>query len=153
MLLVAQVVNFLILLFILKKFLYKPILKVLEERKKKIEESLKNAEAIEKRLLEANQEYEKILNEALEESRKILNQSKEVGIQIMEESKETAAKIIGKATEQALEIKKTEKVKLEQEVREHLGALIVLAFEKITGKRITKEDQKEIIEREIKNLT
>ena len=151
-LLAAQVVNFLILLFILKKFLYKPILKVLEERRKKIEVSLKNAEAIEKRLLEANQEYEKILNEALEESRKILNQSKEAGIQIMEESKETAARIIQKATEQALEVKKTETGKIEQEVRKHLGALIVLAFEKVAGKAM-KKDQKAIFEREVKNLS
>ena len=48
-LLAAQVVNFLILLFILKKFLYGPILKVLSERRKKIEDSLKNVEEIEKR--------------------------------------------------------------------------------------------------------
>ncbi len=152
-LLLAQVVNFLILLFILKKFLYKPILKVLEARKQKIEDSLKNAEEIEKRLLQTNEEVEKILAKALEESQKIINESKEMGIQIMEESKETAAEIIQKAYEQTLEVTKAEKIKLQQEVRENLGDLIALVFEKVTGKQITKDDQKKILEREIKNLS
>jgi len=61
LLLLAQVVNFAVLLFILKRFLYKPILKVLEERKKRIEESLKNAEEIEKRLVETAELEEEIL--------------------------------------------------------------------------------------------
>ena len=60
-LLAAQVVNFLILLFILKKFLYGPILKVLDSRKKTIEQSLKNAEEIERRLLETTEEKEKVM--------------------------------------------------------------------------------------------
>ncbi len=75
-LLLAQVVNFLVLLFILKKFLYKPILKVLEERKKKIEESLKNAEEIEKRLLETEEEKDKVLLKASSEAQKLLDDTK-----------------------------------------------------------------------------
>ena len=61
-LLTAQVVNFLVLLFILKKLLYGPLLKVLAERRKKIEDSLKNAEEIELRLQETNEKIDKMLS-------------------------------------------------------------------------------------------
>ena len=49
-LLLAQIVNFLIILYLLQKFFYKPIVKLLEQRKKRIEESLKNADLIEEKL-------------------------------------------------------------------------------------------------------
>ncbi|MBI2593944.1 F0F1 ATP synthase subunit B, partial [Candidatus Daviesbacteria bacterium] len=60
-LLLAQIVNFLVLLWILNKLLYKPVLKVLEERKAKIEKGLKNAEEIEKRLAQTAEEEEKAI--------------------------------------------------------------------------------------------
>jgi len=47
--LLAQLVNFGILIFLLSKFLYKPVLKMLDQRKKKIAESIKKAEEIEKK--------------------------------------------------------------------------------------------------------
>ncbi len=64
-LLAAQVVNFLILLYILKRFLYKPILKVLNERKNKIADSLKNAEEIERKLVEISEEEQKRIAKAV----------------------------------------------------------------------------------------
>ena len=60
-LLIAQIVNFLIILFILKKFFYKPIIKLLDDRKKKIEESLKNAELIEERLKQTEEKSAQII--------------------------------------------------------------------------------------------
>lgn len=151
-LLAAQVVNFLVLLFILKRFLYKPILKVLGERKQKIEDSLKNAEAIEKRLTQTNEEVKKILTKTLNESQKILDQSKETGIQIVEEFRVTGVEILKKANEQALEVVKLQRVKLEEEMKARVGDIIVLAFEKITGKKLTKEDQRRIVDEEVKKL-
>lgn len=151
-LLLAQVVNFLVLLFILKRFLYKPILKVLGERRQKIEQSLKNAEEIEKRLSQTNEEVEKILAKALKQGQEILDQSKETGIQMVEEYKALGVEILEKANEQALEVVKLQKIKLEQEMKAHVGDLIVLAFEKVTGKRLTTEDQRKIVDEEVKNL-
>lgn len=151
-LLAAQVVNFLILLFILKRFLYKPLLKVLDQRKQKIEESLKNAEEIERRLQETNEEIEKTLARALQEGQKIIDESKKTGIQIMEDSKQTAAEIIENAYKQAVEAQKAEYAKLEQRVKENAGQIVAIALEKITGKILNKS-QKEIIDRSMKNLS
>ncbi len=151
-LLVAQVVNFLVLLFILKRFLYKPILKVLGERKQKIEDSLKNAEAIEKRLSLTNEDAEKILAKVLKQAQEILDQSKETGIQIVDEFRATGVEIVEKANEQALEVVKLQRVKLEEEIRAHLGDIVALAMEKVTGITMDKH-KREIIEKEVKSLS
>ncbi len=152
-LLAAQVVNFLILLFILKKFLYKPILRVLEERKKKIEDSLKNAEEIEKKLQATEEQSEKIIAKTLQQAQKILDETRKAAAQMLEGAKETSAEIISDANVKASEIVKIRQGILEQQIREHLGDLMILAFEKITGKRLTEKDQKEVVEKEIKNLS
>lgn len=152
-LLAAQVVNFLILLFILKKFLYQPILKVLEARKKKIEESLKNSEAIERKLQETEQQSEKIIARTLQQAQRILDETKEAAAQMLEGAKETSAEIISDANVKASEIVKIRQGMLEQQIREHLGDLIILAFEKIVGKRLTEKEQREVVEKEIKNLS
>lgn len=152
-LLLAQVVNFLVLLFILQKFLYKPILKVLTERRQKIEYSLKKAEEIETRLSQTNEEVDKMLAQALEESQRIIAESKEMGIQITGEAKETATEIVQKAYEQALEVSKSERIKLQQEIRANLGDIVALALEKVTGKAISEKQRQDIIEKEVRNLS
>ncbi|MDP3732926.1 MAG: F0F1 ATP synthase subunit B [Candidatus Daviesbacteria bacterium] len=152
-LLAAQVVNFLILLFILKKFLYKPILKVLEERKRKIEESLKNAEEIEKKLQLTEDEKEKILAKTSQEAQRLLDRVKKE-IELMKEegkveAQQEAVRIIQKGQEQL----QAEMEKMKQELMGNLGVLVAAGMEKVVGKVINIQDQKKIIDQEIKNLS
>ena len=152
-LLAAQVVNFLILLFILKKFLYKPILKVLEDRKQGISDSLKNAEEIERRLVETEVQAEKILTRALAEGQKILDRTNEAAAQILEGANKTAEQILLKAADDGKKIVDLQKEILMRQVRENIGDIVTLILEKVIGKKITKKDQVEIIEKEIRNLS
>lgn len=152
-LLAAQIVNFLILLFILKKLLYKPILKVLEDRKKRIEDSLKNAEEIERRLAETEKQAEKIMAKALAEGQKILDQTNQAAAQIREQANQEAAEIIKRATADGEKLVELQQDMLMRKVREHVGSLVTLILEKVTGKKITLKDQREIIEKEVKNLS
>ena len=153
LLLAAQVVNFAILLFILKRFLYKPILKVLEDRKRKIEESLKNADEIERKLVEIEERQTEVLLKAATESEKIIKAAKEDAVLIIDEGHKTSEKIINNAYEESKKILQNERFKLEQEVKDNLSNIVTLALEKITGKVITPADQKRIIEKEVKNLS
>jgi F-type H+-transporting ATPase subunit b len=68
-----QSINFLVMAFILKKFLYIPLKKVLDERKLKIEESLKDAERIKKSLENASKDGVKILEEAKNNANKLMS--------------------------------------------------------------------------------
>ena len=71
-LLIAQIINFLVLLAILYKFLYKPVFKILHDREEKIEKSLRQAERIEKNLFESEAEKSKIVAEARNEAGKVI---------------------------------------------------------------------------------
>lgn len=152
-LLLAQVVNFLILLFILKKFLYKPILKVLSERRKKIEESLKNAEEIEKRLAEIAEAETESLSKSTREGEKIIKEAGEYAAQIVNDGKVKAQEIINVALEQSRTTIQVERIKLEQEIKENMSEIVAMALQKVTGQVITKKMQKDIIEKEVKNLS
>ena len=152
LLLVAQIVNFLILLFILRKFMYGPILKVLDTRKKKIEESLKNAEEIEKVLAKTNEETERMISKALLEQEKMLTESKVMVAQMINDGKVQASQIIAKAQQQAQELIQAERGKLEQEVKQNLSTIVSLALEKVLGKTISRLENKKIIEKAVREI-
>lgn len=152
-LLAAQVVNFFLLLLILKKFLYGPILKVLFERRKKIEDSLKNAEEIEKRLLETNEKIDKMLLKASSHAQKIVDEAKKAGVQIIEEARQKAAKDAENIIKKAVEVGRLEVERMMVEARAQLLDLAVALFHKVTGKVITNDDQKKLFEKEIRNLS
>lgn len=152
-LLAAQVVNFLILLFILKKFLYGPILKVLETRKTRIAESLKQAEDIEKRLAEISEEEQKRILKAAQEGEKIIKEATDASVQIIEDGKKKYEEIVGKAAEDAKAQSEMEHVRLMQEVKANLAEVVGVALEKVTGKVLTEKDKKDILEKQVKNLS
>ncbi len=151
-LLAAQIVNFLILLYLLKRFLYKPILKVLEERKKAIAQSLKNTDEIERRLNELAEEEEKRLLKSAAESAKIIKQAQDAAAQIIDEAKVTAEEVAQDIVRQTQGQLQVEKQQLQQEVRKHLGEFIVLGLQKVTGKVLTKKDQQDLIKRSVREI-
>ncbi len=71
-LLLAQIVNFLIILWLLKRYAYTPIFKMLSDRKKTIAEGLKNSEEAKEALEKAVEEEKKILKKAQSEAQAIL---------------------------------------------------------------------------------
>jgi F-type H+-transporting ATPase subunit b len=69
-LLVAQIVNFAILFFVLKKVLYKPLIKVIDERNKKIDDSLINSQKIEETLAKIEQKEADVMDKARQKAKK-----------------------------------------------------------------------------------
>src|SRR6266568_4106121 len=93
----AQVVSFCIVALLLRKFAYKPILAVLEDRRRKIEEGQLNAEKIRKELAEAEKRYQEIVakakeSAALEHERQMQTLKRELGRLVID----TTAKVTGK---------------------------------------------------------
>ncbi|MBI3103637.1 F0F1 ATP synthase subunit B [Candidatus Daviesbacteria bacterium] len=148
-LLAAQVVNFLILLFILKKFLYGPILKILENRKKTIEQSLKNAEEIELQLQKTKEQSEKIIADTLKEAQKILDQTKEVAAQMIADTNKDAEQILLQAQEDGKKIIELQKVQMMEQLKGNLSGIVELGLEKVWGRKINAE-QKKVIEEVVK---
>jgi len=144
-LLLAQVVNFVILLYILKRFLYKPILKVLEERKKKIETSVKQSEEMQKRFDEITKKQTEILDKAKAESEQIIegakNEAKILADQIQLNATNAGNERI-KRTQQTLEI---EKQKMINEAKREIVDVVTSITEKVVQKNLTKGDKERLV--------
>lgn len=152
LLLAAQVVNFLILLFILNKVLYKPLLKVLEERKKRITESLENAAQIEQRLLKLEDDKEEVIIKATKEGQKIIDEATKNASQIVSEAKTDASKQVEELFEKGKESIRMEKEKMQQEIRSELATLVITAMQKVSGKAFNQKEKKELVEKAITEL-
>ncbi|SRR5258708_3954442 len=151
-LLAAQVVNFLILLLILRRFLYRPILKVLKQRQETIAQSLRNAQQIEERLQKTEEEKELVLEKAAKEAQKLIDEATVAANQVVADAHTKASSDMEKILEQGKQTIRLEKEKMQQEIREELADLVVLGIEKVAGKVLDKKVQKEIVERSIKEL-
>jgi len=146
-------VTFILLLLILKKVAWKPILTALDQREASIRESIEKAE-------KAKEEAEKILLEnkerlakADEESKKLVNKSREYaeGLkeQMLKESKEQAQKIVNDAT---LEIERKRETAFD-ELKSQVAEIAVQAAEKILKENLNKETQKKIADNYINEIT
>lgn len=151
-LLAAQAVNFFILLFILKRFMYKPLLKVLEERKQKIAQSLKNAEEIELKLQKTEEDREKKLIKATEEAQKIIEEATKNASEIVNEAHVKAATDIEDLVSKAHEQIKMDRDRMQTELRGELADIVAFSMQKITGKVLTKKDQQGLVRDTIKKL-
>ena len=127
----AQLLNFGILLFILSKLLYRPMLDTLQKRKERIAESLKKAEGIEKKSKATEEEYDKRIIAANKEAVKIIEEAKQaaekVRSKILAEAETEAAALKASAREQI----ETERESLYAQVRQSVGKLALFVITKV----------------------
>ena len=149
-LLLAQLVNFVIVLLVLYKFAYKPILKGLNERTDKIEKGLKDADAAAKKLEKVAEDEKEILASAKKEAQEIVKKSEEIS----KTNRETAVALTKEASEKILENAKKqieqEKEKMMSEIKNEVAELVALAAGKVIGEKIDSAKDRELIEKSIK---
>lgn len=149
-LLIAQIVNFLILLFILYKFAYKPVFKILDNRTKKIEKGLKDAEEAKNKLVEISEKEKKIVAEAKKEAQIIIKKAEETAIQSAKDIEVSAKNQSDKILEEAKVQIEQEKDKAVKEIKSKIAELVIKATEKIIDEKIDQNKDKELIEKAIK---
>ena len=80
--LIAQIVGFLVLLFILSKLLYKPLLKIIDERSAKIKESLEAAESAKEQAAASQEQMQEDIRKAREEGQQMIAQARDVAVAV-----------------------------------------------------------------------
>ncbi len=149
--LLAQFVNFAVLIFVLWKFAYTPILNFLEERRKKIEEGVKNSELAVTRLAEIAEKEKEVIIEAKKEALNILNEAKDNaekrGNELIKKAQEEASSVIVKEREKFNQ----EKIEAFKEMRNSLSELVVLAVEKVIDEKMSPEKDADIIKKALNN--
>ena len=148
-LLVAQMVNFAIVLWVLYRFAYKPVLRTLNSRTNKIEKGLADADAAGKKLEEIVEKEKEVLSNAKKEAQEIIKtaeeQAKANAISIVLEARNQSEKLAVTAKKQI----EQEKDRMMQEVKKEISGLVVEATEKIIGQKLDREKDAELIKRSL----
>lgn len=151
-LIIWTVIIFVILLFVMKKFAWKPILTALDEREKSIKDSLEKAEIAQQEAQRLIEENKKNIAKADEEAQKVITQSREYAAklkeQMLQESKEQAKLILDDATAE-IDRKKHEAF---DELKTKVAELAINAAEKIIRESLNTEQHKKIVKQYIDEL-
>lgn len=142
----SQVVAFVIVAWILKRFAYQPVLQMLDERRKRIADSLAYAEKIKQELARTEASRQEVLNQANLQANKLIEEARAAAARVQEQETQKAVaaaeQIIAKAREAAAQ----DHARMLAELRREVGRLVVETTAKVTGKVLTVEDQRRLAE-------
>jgi len=152
--LIFQVVNFLLLLYLLNRFLFKPVLKLLDERESRIRKGLEDAEAAARDRELAKAEREAALDEARKEAQAMVARANKIAedsrAEILADAKEQADKVAARAREEIT----AEKEKAMAELRSTVADLALQAAGRLVRSEMDTPTQRRLVEdflKEVKN--
>lgn len=151
-LLIAQIVNFLILLFLLKRFLYGPIVKMLDSRSRTIKKSLDDAKRIEEELKKTEEKNAEYLARAQTDAKKMVEEAKKSASEEAKRITVLAEKRASELKDKALAEISEEKENAKSEIRREAASLIALATEQVIEKRLTEREDEKMISEVIRQL-
>ncbi len=150
---VAQLINFTVVLLVLWKWAYKPIVKLLEERQTKIEKSVKGAEEIEERLKASAGDREKMLREAKAEAQKVLDEAmvtaEERKAEMVASAKREVERVILQGKNQLV----AEREAMVREARKDLVEVALSATKRIIGEEINEKKATSLAEEVVRKMT
>src|ERR1700726_5204579 len=121
----SQVISFTIVALLLRRFAYKPILGVLDERRRRIEEGLLNAEKIKKELAEAEKRYQEILAKANADAQKMIDEARQSSAHLAERKQQEAITAAEQIIVKAREASVIEHERQMESLKRDLGGLVV----------------------------
>ena len=145
-LLIAFIINFVILFGLLGLFLYKPVMKMLDQRSKRIKESMEQAEATKEEYGRAAEEVKKLISKARDDGQALVNQATQTGERLREEAREVArkeAQVIVDRTRAELE---EERDRIIDDLRREFVDISISAAEKVIKETLDKERHRKLIE-------
>ena len=148
----SQVISFLIVAFLLHRFAYKPILRVLEERRQRIAESLANAEKIKEELAKTEAARKQLLEQAGTQASKLIEEARAAAAQVQEKETQKAVAAAEQIIAKARQAAEADHARMLAELRREVGRLVVQTTAKVTGKVLTTEDQRRLAEETNKEL-
>jgi len=151
-LLLAQIVNFLVIIVVLQKLLYKPILTMLEKRRREIAEGVEFTEKMRSEEVKLKEKEEKALAKAREGALLILEdakkQAKEEEKVLLSEANAQAATIIARAKSEAEDMHASARVAIRKEAVD----LAVVMAKRLLGSVLSAKEQHALIAKRVKDL-
>ena len=141
----ANLVNFLIIYYLLKRYAFEPIAKIINERKQKVEEGIEMTKKAEEELETSQKERESIISDAKHESNEIVAKAHEQAKALREHANTQSAKDKDEMLSNAQAKVEKERQEMQTAVRAEVSDLIVLSTEKIIGEDISEDSHEKII--------
>ena len=146
------IITFLLLFYVLAKFAWKPLLKMLEERESLIKSSLDDAEKARQELEKINSESEVIISQARSEAQSILSDGKAAAEKIKDDTIAKAKDEASKIREDAKHQIQVEKDKAITDIKKEVVDLSISVAEKLINKNISEQDNSSLIEESLKKI-
>ncbi len=154
-LIIAQIVNFGLVVFLLYKFAFKPVIKTMDERQQKISDGLQYAEEMKSKLSEAEKTHAETLKQAQQEAQEILVEARKQSKEYFEQQTQEATSKVEAMLEKGREANERERNKMLSEVRQEVAHLVVQATGKVLRKELSDDEKSRYNEsaaKEIANL-
>jgi F-type H+-transporting ATPase subunit b len=145
--LIAQIVSFVILLVILSIFAYKPIIKMFDERARKIKESVDEVQKVKEQAAQAEGEFKKKIEAASKEGQEVIVRAMRTGEEARQRAQQEAKQEAQVLVEKARSEIQRERVEAIGELRQEFADLTIVAAEKVIGKSLDKEAHRQIIDK------
>src|SRR5437588_6719581 len=149
----SQVISFIIVAYLLKRFAYKPILGVLEQRRQQIAQAHLNSEKIKQQLAEAEQRHTQILAKANAEAQKMIEEARSSASHLADRKQQEAITAAEQILAKAREASAIEHERTMTQLKRELGRLVVETTAKVTGKVLTPDDQRRLQEEAARTLS
>jgi F-type H+-transporting ATPase subunit b len=150
-LLIAQIFNVVLLVWLLARYLYQPVLNTLNERTRRVQESLRDAEQVKEQLARAKQDYDAELARARQEAAAILSQAQERAkvqeAEIVAQARQEAERIRNEAREQAMQ----EREQLLRDLKNQMAELVTMTATRVLGEEL-KTNHDKLIEESLASL-
>ncbi len=151
--LLAQVVSFCIVCFILYRFAYRPVLKMLEVRRQQIAQGLANAEQIKAELARTEAQRQEVMAQANVQATKFIEEARAAASRLQEQETQKAIAAAEQIMAKAREAAAQDYARMLAELKREVGRLVVQATATVVGKILTPEDQRRLAEETAKELT
>jgi F-type H+-transporting ATPase subunit b len=150
--LIAQIISFCIVCTLLYRFAYRPILKMLDERRQQIALGLANAAKIKAELDRTEAQRQQVMTRANEQATRLIEEARAAAARVRDQETQkaiaAAEQIISKSREAAAQ----DYNRMLAELKREVGRLVVQITATVTGKVLTPEDQRRLAEETAKRL-
>lgn len=151
-LLFAQLLNVILVIWLLSRVLYQPVLKMLNDRTKRVEDSLKDAEQVKQQLANAKRDYDAELAKARQEAAGIVAQAQERAksqeAEIIVQARQEADRLRADARDQAVQ----ERDRMLREAKSQIAELVTLTASKVLGAELRANGHDTLIEESLASL-
>ena len=149
---VAQVISFIIVAALLQRFAYKPLLKALDDRRARIAASLQEADQIRAELARTEAERTRILADVNRQADRLLEEARQAADRLLVAQNQKAAAAAEQILTQARESIARERNQMLTELKTEVGTLVVKTVAEVTGKILTPDDHRRLVEESLRQL-